>query len=41
VTLEGDDRLRLRGYLGIPLIGRTTTWTRVGSENRHCREAHP
>jgi len=37
LTLDGDDRLRLRGYVGIPLIGRTTTWTRVGSENRLCR----
>jgi hypothetical protein len=26
------DRIRLRGYVGIPLIGRTTTWTRVGAE---------
>jgi|SRR5215469_393221 len=29
--LEGDDRLFLRGYLGIQLLGRTTTWTRVGA----------
>lgn len=38
LTLDGDDRLWLRGYLGIPLLGRTTTWTRVGTENRMCRE---
>ena len=38
LTLEGADRLLLRGYLGIPLIGRTTTWTRVGTENRMCRD---
>ena len=25
------------GYVGIPLLGRTTTWTRVGSENRQCQ----
>lgn len=37
LTLEGDDRLRLRGYVGIPLIGRTTTWIRVGAEKRLCR----
>jgi len=37
-TLDGDDRLRLRGYVGVPLIGRTTTWTRVGAENRLCAE---
>jgi uncharacterized protein (DUF2147 family) len=35
---DGDDRRRLRGYVGIPLLGRTTTWTRVGAENRMCRE---
>ncbi len=34
---DGPDRLRLRGYLGIPLLGRTTTWIRVGTENRMCR----
>jgi uncharacterized protein (DUF2147 family)/peptidoglycan/LPS O-acetylase OafA/YrhL len=39
LALDGDDRARLRGYVGIPLIGRTTTWTRVGTENRSCREA--
>jgi glucan biosynthesis protein C len=38
LTLDGDDRLWLRGYVGIPLLGRTTTWTRVGAENRMCRE---
>ena len=27
--LDGPDRLLLRGYLGIPLIGRTAIWTRV------------
>ena len=37
-TLEGD-RLLLRGYLGIPLLGRTTTWIRVGAEASMCREA--
>jgi len=38
LALDGDDRLRLRGYLGIPLLGRTTTWIRVGAEHRLCRE---
>ena len=38
LVLAGDDRLRLRGYVGIPLLGRTTTWTRVGAQNRRCRE---
>jgi uncharacterized protein (DUF2147 family) len=36
VALDGNDRLRLRGYVGLPLIGRTTTWTRVGAESRMC-----
>lgn len=35
--LDGDDRLRLRGYLGVPLFGRTTTWLRVGAEARTCQ----
>jgi uncharacterized protein (DUF2147 family) len=32
VSLDGADRLRVRGYLGIRLLGRTTTWTRVHGE---------
>jgi len=35
--MEGDDRLFLRGYFGIQLLGRTTTWTRVGAEQRRCQ----
>jgi uncharacterized protein (DUF2147 family) len=34
LTLEGEDRVRLRGYVGIPFLGRTATWTRVGAEKR-------
>jgi uncharacterized protein (DUF2147 family) len=37
LRMDGPDRLRLRGYLGIRLLGRTTTWTRVGHE-RECRD---
>jgi len=37
VEMDGPDRLRVRGYVGIRLLGRTTTWIRVGSENQ-CRE---
>ena len=33
--LENDNRLFLRGYLGIRLLGRTTTWTRVGATQCH------
>lgn len=29
MTLENDDALKVRGYIGISLIGRTDTWTRV------------
>lgn len=28
MSLEGMDKLKIRGYIGISLIGRTTTWTR-------------
>lgn len=37
LEMESPDRLRVRGYLGIRLLGRTTTWIRVGAENQ-CRE---
>jgi uncharacterized protein (DUF2147 family) len=36
LKLESSDRLYLRGYIAIPLVGRTTTWTRVRSENSKC-----
>jgi uncharacterized protein (DUF2147 family) len=39
LALEGEDRAALRGYLGVPLLGRTTTWVRVGTEDRLCRQA--
>jgi len=35
-ALHGSDRLLVRGYLGFHLLGRTTTWIRVGSEDRRC-----
>lgn len=28
ITLEGKDKLIVRGYIGIPLFGRSQTWTR-------------
>jgi uncharacterized protein (DUF2147 family) len=37
LTLDGD-RLYLRGYFGVPVLGRTTTWIRVGAESRVCRQ---
>ncbi|CAG0954838.1 hypothetical protein MYXO_00423 [Myxococcaceae bacterium] len=33
VEFDGPDRLHVRGYLGLRLLGRTTTWLRVGTEN--------
>lgn len=35
MTADGD-RLRLRGYLGLKLFGRTETWTRVPRPSRPC-----
>jgi len=29
ITAKGDYELAIRGYVGIPLFGRTTTWKRV------------
>jgi uncharacterized protein (DUF2147 family) len=37
--LDGADRLRLRGYVGVTWLGRTTRWVRVGSEDRQCAES--
>jgi uncharacterized protein (DUF2147 family) len=36
LTVEGD-RVHVRGYVGVPLFGRTATWIRVGAEERVCR----
>ncbi|GMW00670.1 MAG: hypothetical protein AMXMBFR84_18070 [Candidatus Hydrogenedentota bacterium] len=32
MTLDGADTLNVRGYLGIPALGRTTVWKRVPKE---------
>ena len=29
ITLVDDDTLKVRGYIGVPMLGRTETWTRV------------
>lgn len=29
LTLESPERLKLRGYVAVPLLGRTARWTRV------------
>ena len=36
MSLEDDDTLLLRGYVGFPLIGRTTKWFRVDARTRRC-----
>lgn len=28
ITLDGNNTLKVRGYIGIPALGRTETWTR-------------
>lgn len=38
LTVADEKRLELRGYVGIPLLGRTATWFRVGSEQAMCTE---
>jgi uncharacterized protein (DUF2147 family) len=39
LRVVGENRLELRGFIGIPLLGRTATWFRVGSEIEMCSEA--
>jgi uncharacterized protein (DUF2147 family)/surface polysaccharide O-acyltransferase-like enzyme len=36
LRVDGDERIELRGYVGVPLIGRTSSWFRVGSEGLAC-----
>lgn len=31
-VVEGGDKLQVRGYIGISLIGRSQTWERIGSD---------
>ena len=38
MTAEGD-HLKLRGYVGIKLFGRTEVWTRVGLLPRSCQHS--
>jgi len=37
-TLEGPDTLKARGYIGISLIGKTQTWTRVDPSNENVHQ---
>ena len=36
MQLEGPDTLKLRGYVGIPLLGRSETWARETVANNRC-----
>jgi uncharacterized protein (DUF2147 family) len=36
ITLQGDGALRLRGYIGISLIGRSEVWTRYSQPVPSC-----
>jgi glucan biosynthesis protein C len=37
MSMAGDDRLMVRGYMGFHILGRTTTWIRVGTEDLRCQ----
>ncbi|MCW2237024.1 DUF2147 domain-containing protein [Azospirillum canadense] len=37
ITPEGPDHLSLRGYIGIPLLGRTDHWSRAPDSQQRCR----
>ncbi|ASK36270.1 DUF2147 domain-containing protein [Alloalcanivorax mobilis] len=37
-TLDGDDRLDVRGYIGISLIGRSQSWQRVSEDAPHLEK---
>lgn len=42
LTVVDENRLEVRGYIGIPLIGRTASWFRVGAERMLCSQrSHP
>ena len=33
-SMDGENRLKVRGYIGIPLLGKTQTWTRARDKVR-------
>lgn len=36
ITPDAPGHLRLRGYVGLPLFGRTETWTRAPADQERC-----
>lgn len=39
LTVLSKDKMKLRGYIGISLLGKTQTWTRVSNDNyKQCRQ---
>ncbi len=39
LTAVAENILEIRGYIGVPLLGRTTRWFRVGAEQQMCTTA--
>ena len=37
MTLDGQDKLKLHGYIGVKVFGRSETWTRVSGKVSGCR----
>ncbi|MGH6980206.1 MAG: DUF2147 domain-containing protein [Stellaceae bacterium] len=37
ITVVDSNHLRLRGYIGIPLLGESQLWTRVNAQHPVCR----
>ena len=37
LATNGPDKLKLRGYIGVKMFGRTEEWTRVAGEVTGCR----
>ncbi|MEX2015418.1 MAG: DUF2147 domain-containing protein, partial [Candidatus Hydrogenedentales bacterium] len=38
-TVQGGEKLDVRGYIGVPALGRTTVWTRVPEGEDPTKEA--
>jgi uncharacterized protein (DUF2147 family) len=38
LSREGDDTLRLRGYIGVPLLGATQLWQRASADLPLCAQ---